>query len=277
MGRDNLVVERWSERRESDATAFLDRAPYDNVFLSYLVRTDARGALLRAVRVAVDDAERIRGIAYFGRQVVVAADDDAIAALARDGASDGKERMIVGPRAQVQTYWRYVRASHAPPRAIRERQLVMALQPSDLRGDDARVAVRLARADDCSAVAANSAAMIRHELEYDPATREPGFAAGIAQMIVRRLWWVGESGGVRCFFCNVGPWSDRTAQLQGIWTPPALRGRGLATAALAGICRQLLNGVPSLSLYVNDFNEKAIRLYERVGFRTVGEFQTLLF
>jgi hypothetical protein len=34
---------------------------------------------------------------------------------------------------------------------------------------------------------------------------------------------------------------------------------------------------PTLSLYVNDFNEPAIALYERVGFRRAGEFATLLF
>lgn len=277
METDNFRVERWSERRESDVLAFLDREPYDNVFLTYLAATDANDAFLRGMRVVVDASQRIRGVAYFGRQVVLAADEDAIARLARENASDGRERMIVGPRRQVMRYWELVAGSHAPPRRVRERQLVMALQPNDLREGDPRVTVRQARADDCTAVAANSAAMIRHELEYDPMARDPGFVAGIAQMIARRLWWVGESGGVLCFFCNVGPWSARTAQLQGIWTPPAMRGRGLAGAALSGVCKTLLTSVPTLSLYVNDFNDDAIRLYERTGFRTVSEFQTLLF
>lgn len=270
-------IEPWSARRESGALDFLDREPYDNVFLTYLAATDSNGALVRAMRVAVDEAERIRGVAYFGRQVVLAADDEAIVHFARANAGGGSERMIVGPRRQVMRYWELVAGSHAPPRKVRERQFVMALQPEDLREGEPRVVVRQARADDCATVAANSAAMIRHELEYDPMVRDPGFVAGIAQMIQRRLWWVGESGGVLCFFCNVGPWSERTAQLQGIWTPPAMRGRGLAGAALSGVCKALLTSVPTLSLYVNDFNDDAIRLYERTGFRAVSEFQTLLF
>jgi hypothetical protein len=56
-----------------------------------------------------------------------------------------------------------------------------------------------------------------------------------------------------------------------------LRGKGLASAALFGICEELLRDVPSLSLYVNGFNEPALRLYEHLGFRRVGEFKTLLF
>jgi predicted GNAT family acetyltransferase len=119
--------------------------------------------------------------------------------------------------------------------------------------------------------------MVRQELEYDPRRGSPEFAAGIRQMIERKLWWVGSADGQLCFFCNVGPWCDRTVQLQGIWTPPAMRRRGLATASLAAICDRLLEVSPTLSLYVNDFNAAAIALYRRVGFEHVGDFQTLLF
>jgi len=34
---------------------------------------------------------------------------------------------------------------------------------------------------------------------------------------------------------------------------------------------------PAVSLYVNDFNVRAVRTYERVGFRQVGTFATVLF
>jgi predicted GNAT family acetyltransferase len=126
-------------------------------------------------------------------------------------------------------------------------------------------------------VADNSASMISAELEYDPMRSSPEFTSNVRAMIDRGLWWVGESLGRLCFFCNVGPWSPLTAQMQGIWTPPELRGKGLATQALAGICDKLFELTPTLSLYVNDFNEKGIALYERVGFKTVSEFQTILF
>ncbi|HEY1428116.1 MAG TPA: GNAT family N-acetyltransferase, partial [Candidatus Tumulicola sp.] len=80
-----------------------------------------------------------------------------------------------------------------------------------------------------------------------------------------------------CFFCNVGAWCRHTAQLQGVWTPPDLRGHGYAAASLAAICERLLDFSPSLSLFVNDFNESAVALYRRVGFEYVADYKSLIF
>jgi RimJ/RimL family protein N-acetyltransferase len=270
-----LQLERWAVRHEPAALAYLERAPYDNVFLSYLIRTDP-SALARGALHLVFEGLDLRGVGFFGRQVVLAADDAAIPLLAKCGQRTG-ERMIVGPRAQVLHYWELVAAHHQQPRRVRNRQLVMAVDPSSLRGEDPHTVVRQARPDEWEIVAENSAQMIATELEYDPRTQPGDFAGGVRQMIERGLWWVGEYEGELCFFCNVGPWSPHTAQLQGIWMPPRYRGRGLGTRALAAICRRLFTVVPTLSLYVNDFNGEAVRLYERTGFTRVGEFATLLF
>jgi predicted GNAT family acetyltransferase len=185
--------------------------------------------------------------------------------------------MIVGSRETISDFWEAVRSWHAPPRLVRDRQLVMAVDRARLRRSEVRTSVRHARLDEWKDVAESSAEMVRHELGYDPRRGSSDFSVGIRQMIERRLWWVGAADGRLCFFCNIGPWSAQTTQLQGIWTPPPMRGRGLATASLAAICDRLLDTTPTLSLYVNDFNEAAIALYRRVGFEHVGDFQTLLF
>jgi predicted GNAT family acetyltransferase len=79
------------------------------------------------------------------------------------------------------------------------------------------------------------------------------------------------------FQCNVGAHTPVTAQIQGVWTPKALRGRGYATLGLANISRRLLDENPTVSLYVNDFNTAAIALYDRIGYTRVGELATYLF
>jgi RimJ/RimL family protein N-acetyltransferase len=263
---------------EREALAYLAREPYLHVFLTYLILFDLSRLTRNAIYVALDQRGHVSGVAYFGRQIVLAAhDDETIAAFARTGRTYAGEKMIVGPRSAVAHYWELVRERHQPARLIRDRQYVMMVDRGLLRPYEHRVVARRARIEEWMSVADNSAAMISVELDYDPLRSSPEFTSNVRAMIDRGLWWVGESVGRLCFFCNIGPWSRQTAQLQGIWTPPEMRGKGLATAALGAICDRLLEMSPSLSLYVNDFNTRAIALYERTGFTTVGEFQTILF
>jgi predicted GNAT family acetyltransferase len=72
--------------------------------------------------------------------------------------------------------------------------------------------------------------------------------------------------------------SRRTAQIQGVWVAPEWRGRGIATAAVAAVVRDALARVaPTVSLYVNDFNVPARRVYARCGFQPAGTLATVLF
>lgn len=267
-----------TSEHESPVLEYLARAPFENVFLTYLVLFDRTPATRGALRVAFDATDRVCGVGYFGRQTVLAADDsstlDAFAVIGRENRG---VRMIVGPRETTRAYWERVAPSHEAPRLIRDRQLLMKLSREHFVPSGRDVLARKARIDEWTIVSDNSAAMIAQELEYDPRRSAPEFTTNVRAMIERGLWWVGESYGRLVFFCNVGPWSPHTAQLQGIWTPPEMRGRGLATSALSGACDRLLALTPTLSLYVNDFNKPAIALYERIGFSTVGEFQTILF
>ncbi|MEO6835679.1 MAG: GNAT family N-acetyltransferase [Candidatus Tumulicola sp.] len=272
-----MLVERISPPMERAVLNYLSQAPYDNVFITYLVLFDRAPATRTLIFVATD-GDRVRGIAYFGRQIVLASDAEALGAFAERAKRHHGERMIVGPRATVKAFWDLVRDRHVRPRLVRERQLVMAIDRDRLHPYQRAVAVRRARPDEWTAVADSSAQMIEHELAYDPRRSSPDFIPNLRHMIDRGDWWVGESGGRLCFFCSVGPWCRQTAQLQGVWTPPDLRGKGFATASLAAICDELLDASsPTLSLYVNDFNTAAIALYRRVGFDHVSDFQTIIF
>jgi len=83
----------------------------------------------------------------------------------------------------------------------------------------------------------------------------------------------GEDTGGLCFFCHVGRKAidprnykesgRRSSSVAAVWLPPPSQKSAPACSLPS----------PTLSLYVNDFNQKAIRLYERVGFTTAGEFR----
>jgi RimJ/RimL family protein N-acetyltransferase len=271
-----MRTEPLSEANEQAALRYLSRSPYLNVFITHVLLHDPPSRTRSDVVVATDGGG-VHGVAYCGRQLAIAADSQALPSFAEYARRRRGERMIIGARDTVRAFWELVASWHPRPRLVRDRQLVMMLDRAHLLPYERLANVRHARPEESAIVAEGSAQMMRQELDYDPRRGLPDFAAAVRRMVDRKLWWVGIADGQICFFCNIGPWCERTVQLQGIWTPPALRGRGLATASLAAICDRLLEVSPTLSLYVNDFNERAIALYRRVGFQHVGDFQTILF
>jgi uncharacterized protein len=270
------MIEPVSPATHDKAAEYLARSPYLNVFISHALLHDPALPARKNVAVAVH-GDDVLGVAYCGRGLAIAAEPTALPEFGEHVKRHRGERMIVGARDTVRAFWEVVRGWHVAPRLVRDRQLVMMVDRERLRPYEPRTLVRHATVEEWNEVADGSAQMVRQELAYDPRRGSPEFGTGIRAMIERKLWWVGSANGRLCFFCNVGPWCSRTIQLQGIWTPPELRGQGYATASLAAICDRLLDVSPTLSLYVNDFNEPAIALYRRVGFEHVGDFQTLLF
>jgi uncharacterized protein len=77
------------------------------------------------------------------------------------------------------------------------------------------------------------------------------------------------------FKADLGSVSGSVCQVQGVWLEPELRGRGLSAAAMAAVVQLARKLVPTVSLYVNDYNVPARAMYDRVGFAKVGEFATV--
>ncbi len=251
--------------------------PFENAFLHWVL--DGGHGPYASDEVLLDRKRdgTVRGVIYYGGQLVVAADEGpALDAFAIQTRKHPGLRSFVGPKRAVDGLWNRVRSWHRPPQLVRERQPLYALWPQGLGTFD-DVDVRLARAHETELVAEHSARMIMGELGYDPRAQRSTFLAGVRRAVELGYWWVWVVEDELRFQCNIGARTPVTAQIQGVWTPPELRGRGYATRALATAARRLLASNPTLSLYVNDFNAEAIALYDRVGFTRVGELATYLF
>ncbi len=68
------------------------------------------------------------------------------------------------------------------------------------------------------------------------------------------------------------PVSDsRVARIGWVYTPPALRGRGFATALVAALTRSLLAQGRICVLHTDAANPTSNGIYERIGYRQIGE------
>ncbi len=257
--------------------AFLDSRPYDDVYVRWLLASgqiDRTGELL-AWR---DDAGAVTGTCYAGMHFVPSAiSGEAVDAFAAHVVRAPRARTIVGPRPSVERFFAAVRPVLPRPRALRPSQPLYAVARRTLRGSRESAPVARATRDEVDEIARNSALMIAGEVGGDPKRATAEFRDRTAKIVEAGWWWRYRIDGRLAFMCNVGSATSQTAMLQGVWSPPEMRGSGYARRALAAICDYLLESVPTLCLYVNAFNRPAIALYEAVGFERVGEFASILY
>ncbi|WP_308461296.1 GNAT family N-acetyltransferase [Streptomyces sp. Ru73] len=83
------------------------------------------------------------------------------------------------------------------------------------------------------------------------------------------LW---EAGGRPAAFAGVSRTAGGMAKIGPVYTPPELRGNGYAAGATAAVSRgALASGAGQVLLFADAANRTSTALYERLGYRPVGE------
>lgn len=184
-------------------------------------------------------------------------------------------RVIVGERTLVESIWLGLERRGARARLVRD-QLAYAIRAGELRSESS---LNLDRAteDDLDEVVHASAAMAREEARDDPEGRNPHlFRMRILERVRRGRDFLhrGEDGRLD-FKVNVSALSSVGGQIEGIYTLPEVRRRGLGLAGTATITRWVLSQCGRAFLLVNEDNDPARALYQSLGYRQVGISRTL--
>ncbi|MER5333990.1 GNAT family N-acetyltransferase [Micromonospora sp. NPDC002717] len=214
-----------------------------------------------------------------GNLTPVLATEPAVAAYADLLA--GEERLcssIVGRADAVLGLWDRLSGVWGPARDVRPNQPLLATDALPaLRADPE---VRLVRGGEIDRLFPAAVAMYTEEVGVSPLADDGGrgYRRRVTELVRAGRAYARFVDGQVVFKAELAVVTRRTAQVQGVWVAPEWRGRGIATAAMAAVVRDaLLRVAPTVSLYVNDFNLPARRVYERCGFRPVGTLATVLF
>lgn len=199
---------------------------------------------------------------------------------------------IFGSQQEVMQLWDVMKSRMTMPLSVRDNQPLMLLAPHKNLGKLLREPlsrefgvpqlsdnVRWARTSDRDTLLRASIAMFTEEIGYDPMTRDPrGYAQRVDEYIrTGRTLVATNTDGVVVFKVDIGLAYAEVCQLQGVWLHPAYRGHGLSEPLLAQACELIRPRFPQISLYVNDYNIKALALYRAVGFEQTGTFASILF
>lgn len=148
----------------------------------------------------------------------------------------------------------------------------------DSTGEPAGYA-RLATSADLGELLPAAAAMFTEEVGFDPIARYgDGYAARLRTLIAgQRSAIVTDVNGRVIFKADAGIVNLDAAQVQGVWLHPDYRGYGLAKPFFAAAAQILQRQYPHLSLYVNDYNARALAMYRGTGWEQIGQFSTIIF
>lgn len=185
---------------------------------------------------------------------------------------------IVGPAEGVLGLWDRLRPAWGPARTVREEQPLLRLDRVPATPADPHV--RPIRSDEVDVLFPASVAMYTEEVGVSPMGEDNGrgYRARVAELVKSGRAYGRIIDGTVVFKAELAVVTRATVQVQGVWVHPQWRGQGLATGGMASVVGAALRRfAPTISLYVNGFNVPARRLYERLGFRRVGTFATVLF
>ena len=185
---------------------------------------------------------------------------------------------VVGHEPAVSALWSAVGGRWGRPRALRmDQPLLLATEIGPVEPDP--LVVRVGPRDLMRYLPA-ALAMFSEELEIEPppsGVNSP-YRARLARLIAGGLALARfDDDGRVLFKAEIAAVSPACCQVQGVWVDPDHRNEGLGAAGMAAVISYGLKLAPRVSLYVNDFNLAARRLYDRVGMTQVGTFATILF
>ena len=192
--------------------------------------------------------------------------------------SGRRSSSIVGPAEEVLDLWSRVSATWGPAREVRGNQPVLSMRSNSSVEIDHDV--RYSNLSDLEDLVPACIAMFTEEVGISPTINGGGnaYRNRISELVSSRRSFVKYLGSDLVFKAEIGTVGAGVAQIQGVWVKPEYRGKGISVSAMAAVVKLVLADVaPVVSLYVNDYNEVALKTYRSVGFEQVDTFATVLF
>jgi ribosomal protein S18 acetylase RimI-like enzyme len=263
--------------------AYLARDARENLYLLDLTARLADPPAPGEMRTEIVGAWRdggIVGVAALRPSVVL---DARVEPEAVDALLPYLEAMGVGlvksGAASVDLLWARLGRKRRRPVRIDRIETAYALRPEHarLRAPAAGETVRPATRADLDALVLAARESLREEGRPDPFAGNPsGFRRWVEGRIDRAR--VVETEGRVGFAAYADVRRPEGWLLQGVYTWPERRRRGLASAGVSALCREAFAaGADHVQLAVVEDNAAGRRLYEGLGFRAFARLRTILF
>jgi uncharacterized protein len=273
---------RTLEAQDTPALKLLaGRDPVTNVFILAHLRATGTAAPTSggAGVIGVFDDGILSGACWAGANLVPVQLDPALAPLVAEVANSSGRRYAsaFGPAEAVLALNAELAVLGHSAHEVRAEQPLMVIDGPPLV--EPNLGLDHGNLADFDRILPACAAMFEEEVGYSPYLGGREFYSRRVEGLIRQghsLVHLNDAGEV-VFKAELGAVTDDVTQVQGVWMNPVFRGQGLSAGYMAAVVEKARRIAPVTSLYVNGFNTRARSTYERVGFRQVGTFATVLF
>ncbi|MDQ0734211.1 GNAT family N-acetyltransferase [Arthrobacter agilis] len=269
------------EEDTRDLWAIVNDDPVANVFVASHLESmgSAAPSFSGGEIIGMFRHHELRAACWAGVNLVPVGVTDETGAIFGDhlGRSGRSFSSIFGLSEGVMDLWSTFEDYSAEPFDVRPTQPLMSIDTDPLIPP--ATDLRFTRPEELDRLLPACAAMFEEEVGYSPFIGgSEHYRRRVASLISRKhsLAAFDDSGQV-VFKAELGTVSSQAVQVQGVWMNPDHRGRGLSAAYMAGVVVAARALAPTVSLYVNSYNARAIAAYKRVGFDQVDTFATILF
>ena len=276
-----VPIRQLGESERATVERILDQDPYAGAQIAERVAAHGLNWWRSDGRIyGYGTGRRIESLCWSGAHLVPVCTTPAAVAAYADllGAEPRVCSSIIGRAEAVLDLWERLGGHWGPARDVRPHQpLLVADREAPVAPDPE---VRLVQPGEVDQLFPAAVAMYTEEVGVSPLVDDGGrgYKRRISDLVRSKRAYARFVGDRVVFKAELAIVTRRTTQVQGVWVDPEFRGQGMAAGAMAAVLRDALRRVaPTVSLYVNDYNAPARRVYARCGFVPNGSFATVLF
>lgn len=273
----NLPAVRLNGEEELEVLAFLAERPIHTVIMAGFIHDHGLvSPLHRGTFYGYrDQTGRLRGVALIGHATLIEARNDAaLAAFARVAQVSPVAHMMMGEQEEIKQFWSYYSQNGQRPRLMCRELLFEQRWPVEVRAPVK--GLRLATKEDLKLIIPAHARMAFEETRVNPLETDPrGFRLRCERRIERGRTWVWIENDRLIFKADVVAQTPEASYLEGIYVNPEERFKGYGLRCVSQLTRTLLERNTSVCLLVNEQNRRAQSLYQKVGFRLRGCYDSI--
>ena len=273
----------------SVALAFLKGEPRENVFLiSRILKSgmDNPRDPMHGVFLGVFDVHQsLRGLCFLGNRgtLVISVDEPMVAELFAAAVFErGKPfTLAVGQDDGLRCFLNVYRKLGGTRPVLDRRQPFYVVDPKSLAKGLEAIDMEQASLDSIDELTELACDMVCEDLRLSPheVDRRKYRLRMTERIVDGRAYLCRDEAGQPVFKCDLAVCGPEGALLEGVFTPKSQRGKGLATRAIATLCKDLFESetkIPFVVLHVDEKNKAARRVYEKVGFKQTNDFRLVL-